>query len=275
MTAPAPATAIEHWRSGLAEWAIPPNILDTAPEPPWPLGTRQFALRADMAQREGIVTPSERRALEALPEGGAVLDVGCGAGAASLPLLSRASRLIAVDGDPRMLEELRSRVPAGIDLTLAEGTWPDVAASVGEADVAVCNHVAYNIADLDAAVDGMSEKARVRVVLELTALHPRTPQSFLWPLFHGIERPTRPTASDAVDVIRSCGFDLQTEEWEPRHLLLASDDLQGLVGAARRYLCVGEDRDPEIAQAVEPRVVQRDGLVGFPPLPVVTVWWDT
>lgn len=267
-------TAIDRWRSALAEWAIPPEILAAAPEPPWQLGTRQFAARADVARRAAATTPSQRRALEALPEHGTVLDVGCGAGAASLPLLERASRLIAVDGDPHMLDELRSRVRDGIDLNTVEGAWPGVSGAVDQADVAVCHHVAYNIADLDIAVQRMSEKARARVVLELTAVHPRTTQSFLWPIFHGIGRPAGPTAAEAVDVIRSCGFDAHSEEWEPRHLLLTSDELSDLVAAARRYLCLGADRDPEIARAIEPRLIRRDGLVGFPPLPVVTVWWN-
>lgn len=263
------------WRSALAEWAIPPDILAGAPASPWQLGTRQFAARADVAMRDESPTPSRRRALEALPERGTVLDIGCGAGAASLPLLGRASRLIAVDGDPAMLEELRARVPAGIDLITIAGAWPDVAGSADRADVAVCHHVAYNIPDLDVAVQRMSEKAGARVVLELTAVHPRTTQSFLWFIFHGIERPAGPTADDAVDVIRECGFAAQAERWEGRHLLLASDELADLVAAARRYLCLGEDRDPEIMSAMEPHLVRRDGLVGFAPLPLVTVWWNT
>ena len=269
------ATAIERWRSALGEWAIPPEILANAPKSPWQLGTRQFAARADVAARDDTPTPSRRRALEALPEGGSVVDIGCGAGAASVPLLQRASRLIAVDGDPKMLDELRTRVPPGVDLTAVEGAWPGVSGAVDQADVVVCHHVAYNIADIDVAVQRMSEKARARVVLELTAVHPRTRQNFLWPIFHGIERPTRPTAADAVDVIRSCGFDVHAEQWEPQQLLLTSDELADLVAAARRYLCLGPERDAEIASAMEPHLVRRDGLVGFAPLPVMTVWWNT
>src|SRR5206468_680590 len=51
----------------------------------------------------GQTSPSVRRALEALPEGGSVLDVGAGAGAASLPLCPPAAAVTAVDQSPAML----------------------------------------------------------------------------------------------------------------------------------------------------------------------------
>lgn len=267
-------SAAARWRAALEEWAIPPEILAAAPESPWQLSTAPFAARADRAMREGPITPSRRRALEVLPEGGAVLDVGAGAGAASLPLVTRAARLVAVDGDAAMLEALRARVPAAVELTVVHGRWPDVAGQVDDVDVVVCNHVAYNLPNLDEAVAAMTAKARRRVVLELTALHPRSGQNFLWPIFHGIERPSRPTAADAVDVVRETGVDPQTEERLPSDVMLASHELPDLVATVRRYLCLGPDRDPEIAAALEPRLVSRGGLVGLPPLPVVTIWWD-
>ncbi|MGH7686827.1 MAG: class I SAM-dependent methyltransferase [Candidatus Dormibacteria bacterium] len=267
-------SAAGRWRSALEEWAIPAEILAAAPESPWQLTTAPFAARADRALREGVTTPSRKRALEALPDGGAVLDVGAGAGAASLPLLTRAARLVAVDGDAAMLAALRDRVPADVDLTVVHGRWPDVAGQVDDVDVVVCNHVAYNVPNLDDAVAAMTMKARRRVVLELTALHPRSGQNFLWPIFHGIERPARPTAADAVAVVRETGVDPRIEERTPTDLMLASHELPDLVATVRRYLCLGPDRDAEIAAALEPRLLRRDGLVGLPPLPVVTVWWD-
>lgn len=269
-----PPSAIERWRSALAEWAIPPEILAGAPESPWALSPRTFAARADRALAAPAPTPSNRRAAEALPAGGSVLDVGAGAGAASLPLMRRASRLVAVDAAPEMLGELRARVPACVELAIVQGRWPDVASQVPVVDVVVCHHVAYNVADLDAFVLRMTERARRRVVMELTKEHPRSAQSFLWPIFHGIERPTRPTAGDAVDVIRACGLMPHVEEWTPEDLLLASDGMADVVASMRRSLCLTEERDAEIAGAVESRIVRRDGCVGLAPRPVVTVWWD-
>jgi SAM-dependent methyltransferase len=274
MSAPSAQTAIDRWKSDLRAWAIPQEILDAAPDDPWAMSARPFAARADRAMRATTPTPSLRLAVDALPQRGAVLDVGSGAGAASLPLLARASRLVAVDTSADMLEELRARVPAGIDLTLVHGRWPDSAADVPQVDVVVCHHVAYNIANLDEAVLRMTEKARRRVVLELTSHHPLSTLNFLWPIFHGIQRPTRPTAADAVDVIRACGLSARFEEWEPADLRLSSDHVEELVASVRRHLCLGADRDAEIARALQSQIVRQGDRVGLQPSPIVTVWWD-
>ncbi|HKC74769.1 MAG TPA: class I SAM-dependent methyltransferase, partial [Chloroflexota bacterium] len=100
--------AAERWKQALAAWAIPPAILAAAPESPWGFPTELFERRADAVPAEP--TPSTQRALEALPEGGSVLDVGCGAGAASLPLAARAGHLIGVDPSAEMLRAFRRRV---------------------------------------------------------------------------------------------------------------------------------------------------------------------
>src|SRR2546426_789904 len=70
-----------------------------------------------------------RRSLEALPEGGSILDVGCGAGAASLPLSSRAGELIGVDTSNEMLDAFRERAErGGVAVRTIAGHWPEVAA---------------------------------------------------------------------------------------------------------------------------------------------------
>src|SRR5256885_596520 len=100
-------SAAQGWRRALADWAIPEEILAAAPESPWTFPVELFARRADAAP--DAPTVSNRKALEALHEGGAVLDVGCGAGAASLPLARRAGMLTGVDSSDGMLEAFRER----------------------------------------------------------------------------------------------------------------------------------------------------------------------
>src|SRR5919198_6398731 len=128
--------AAERWKQALAAWAIPPTILAAAPESPWGFPTELFERRADAVPAEP--TPSTQCALEALPEGGSVLDVGCGAGAASLPLAARAGRLIGGDPSAEMLRAFRRRVEAaGKAVTMIEGPWPSVAEQTPVADVVV------------------------------------------------------------------------------------------------------------------------------------------
>ena len=48
-------------------------------------------------------TPSHERAREAVPEGGSVLDVGCGGGVAAFALTPPATSVIGVDHQSEML----------------------------------------------------------------------------------------------------------------------------------------------------------------------------
>ena len=64
------------------------------------------------------------------------------------------------------------------------------------ADVVVCHHVVYNVADIVPFLTALATHARLAVVLELTSRHPQVAWSDAWRHFWGIERPTpapRPT----------------------------------------------------------------------------------
>jgi SAM-dependent methyltransferase len=265
-------TAAARWREDLASWAIPDEILARAPESPWHFPVKLFASRAD-AVRTTEPTPSNRRALESLPEDGSVLDVGCGAGAASLALLPRASRLIGVDTSSDMLAAFLERArAAGVEAEAIEGAWPDVADRTPSADVVVCHHVFYNAPDLRTFALRLSDHARHRVVVEMTVDHPLSNLNPLWLRFHGLVRPTRPTADDAVAVLRQAGLSPEREDWNaPRPG--GFDTRAELVAMVRRLLCLPAERDPEIDQALGERPVDREGRWGFPDRPVATLWW--
>jgi hypothetical protein len=47
-----------------------------------------------------------------------------------------------------------------------------------------------------------------------------------------------------------------------------------LVAWVRRRLCLPAARDPEIEDALGPRIISEDGAVSLPPRPVVTLWWE-
>ncbi len=257
--------AAQAWAEALAAWAIPEWIMAQAPESPWSFPTTTFVAAA-LRAKAGPLTPTHLRALEALPAEGEVLDVGAGAGAASLPLGRRARGIVAVDQSSEMLEEMRRLGGPGLSLTAVQGVWPDVASRVGSADVVICANVAYNVPQLDRFVLELTAHARSRVVLELTERHPQSSVNWLWEHFWGLTRPESPTALDARSVVaEATGQEVGMESWEGRDVLEAGPDPE-LVAWIRRRLCLDPSRDQELAEL----------LASHPPdLPPrrVTLWW--
>jgi ubiquinone/menaquinone biosynthesis C-methylase UbiE len=258
-------SAAEDWARDLASWAIPPEILARRPEDPWAFRVASFVRATEQAMT--VDTPSLRRAREAIPPGGSVLDVGCGAGAASLPLCPPAASVAGIDESPGMLSAFADQAVAlGIDHREIQGRWPDVAHDVNEADVVVCNHVLYNIADLGPFVLAMAHRARRRTVIEMTSEHPRVWMRPLWRALHDIDRPTRPVADDAIAVLRELGIEPHVERWL-RPTPMKDETIDELVESVRDGLCVNVDRDAEIAEVLrnEPPPAERE---------ITTLWWD-
>ena len=267
--------AAARWRDQLAAWALPDRILRAVPDSPWAIPKDVFTRRADDSVA-GPTGPSYVRASEALRPAGTVLDVGAGAGAASLPLARWATRLSAVDSSEDMLAAFAERAAQlGIAYDVVLGRWPDVAAQVAPADVVVCHHVFYNAPDLAAFALALTDRARRRVVVELTEGHPVRVLNPLWKQLHDLDRPEGPTATDARDVLREAGLDPHREE-RTRPLRPEYPSFDALVAVTRRRLCLPPERDPELADALVRLGVDpdhpRDLSLGDESL--VTLWWD-
>jgi SAM-dependent methyltransferase len=268
------AGALERWREQLDGWAIPSEILAAAPESPWGYPVGLFRSRARRAGTRPA-TPSNLEAARFMPEGGSVLDVGAGAGAASLPLAGLASRLVAVDESPAMVASfLDAADAAGVPAEAVEGRWPEVAGRVGPADVVVCHHVLYNVADLAPFALALTGHARRRVVAELTDRHPLAGLRPLWRRFHDLDRPTGPGADDAVAALGAAGLEVDRQDWEQPDRF-GFDDFDELVAFTRRRLCLPAARDPEVAEALlDEGTRQVDGVwVSGQPRRVTTLSW--
>jgi len=269
--------ASERWALALASWAIPDEILSRAPESPWTFPPELFRSRAERATT-GQPSTTTVRAAEALPAGGTVLDVGVGAGAASVSLWARASRVTGVDNAEAMLEEFgRAAAAAGVEAVAALGRWPDVAAEVVAADVVVCAHVLYNVQELEPFVRALHEHARRRVAIEITSTHPLAWMSDLWLRFHDLQRPTEPTADVAEEALREWGFDVEREDVTTPPRGGGFERREDAVGLIRRRLCLTPDRDDEVAEALGDRLAKHEGLWSAGPerQRLVTLWWDT
>lgn len=252
------------WRADLESWAIPDEIVAQAPVNPWTHQVARFARRTDklVAAPEG---PTFERAHEVLPEGGSVLDVGAGTGAASLPL--RPAVLIAVDEHAGMLTELLKRAEGGPSVQIIEGRWPGVADRTPAADVVVCSNVIFNVPDLVDFLMALDVHARRRVVIEVPEVHPTSWLNPLWMHFHGLRRPSRPTSGDVVAIIRAMGFDVRQESRISPDAPFAT--IEEMTASACRRLCLDPARAAEVGE-----VAVDLGLWPVPPRRFVTMWWD-
>ena len=269
------AELLERWRLDLESWAIPEEILAAVAESPWELPRQLFARRATR-RREAPSGPSFQRAWEALDPSGCLLDVGAGGGAASLPLAPRATEITAVDGDQQMLSAfLDNSAGLGPPARGICGRWPDVAGEVAPADVVTCHHVLYNVPDLGTFVTELTAHARRRVVVEITARHPLTPLNPLWEHFHGLHRPTVPTAADAIAILEALGLAPSHLAWS-RPGELEYESFDDLVEVTRRRLCLPESRAGDVGGALREIGVgtARPSDLGSSATNLVTIWWD-
>lgn len=254
-------SAAETWSESLPRWAIPREIVDRAPTSPWIHPVSTFTPKGDLH----VGTPSRMRALEALPDGGSVLDVGCGGGRAAFGLVPPAAHVVGVDHQQGMLDVFAAQAAErGTDCTTVLGDWPAVADRTPVADVVVCHHVFYNVADLVPFVHALSSHTRRRVVVELPMHHPLSGLSAMWKEFWDLDRPVSPTAHDALAVVREAGFDAHLEEFVQVTGVRPVTDED--VEFTRIRLCLGADRDAGIRAHLEANPVTERHLA--------TIWWD-
>ena len=265
---------LDGWRDELAGWAIPEEITSAVPQSPWVLPRQVFARRADRlaAAPEG---PSFLRAWGALDPPGSVLDVGAGAGAACIPLLPRTTALTAVDTDPEMLELLAQRAGALTGkVALVAGSWPEVAPEAAPADVVTCYNVVYNAPDILPFLAALTASARRLVVVELTAEHPLVSMNRLWLQFHGLRRPSGPTADDLLQILAAMGISASHKRWQ-RPGAADYSSFAELAAVTTRRLCLPPERAEEVAAALLDGGADPDQPVdlGTSHRDIVTIWW--
>lgn len=257
MTRPA-----EQWAAELRAWALPRHILEAAPQEPWVFPPDMFTAPPPGS---GPRSRSTAIAAAALEQGGTVLDVGCGGGAAAFALVPPATTVIGTDRQPDMLARFAETAASrGVPVTVIVGPWPEVADDVPSADVVVSHNVLYNVPDLVPFAEAMDAHARRRVVVELTDRHPQVSRAPLWKHFWGLDRPAGPSAALAAEVLRDAGFPIRMERSSPTR---RDADRAAAVEPAFwcRQLCLPSDRVDEVAALV----------AGLPfPQDRVTLWWD-
>ena len=256
-------TAAERWTRQMAGWAIPAEILAGATHQPFVFTPEIFAAPEPGTFERSL---SNRRAAEALGDGGSVLDVGCGGGAAAFAVAPPATEVIGTDRQDNMLEMFAATARRrGIAAQVHAGSWPEAADAVPVADVVVCHNVLYNVTDLPPFLAALDAHARRRVVIEITPKHPQDRRRMLWRHFWNLERPHEPTAATAVEAIAEAGLDPVVEESllpeDPR--IARRRELEAPQWC--RNLCLPPEREPEVAELLADVPFPRER---------VTIWWD-
>jgi len=249
------------WREKLADWAIPQEIVDQAPENPWIHPVELFQIPKVI-----LDNPSHLKARQAMPQAGSVLDIGCGGGIAAFALTPPASLVIGIDHQPDMLEIFENNAnDRNLESLTFEGFWPQIEGNVPKADVVTAHHVVYNVPNIEDFILEASNHAHNRVVIEMPDRHPQSNAAALWKHFWNLDRPASPSSDELMDVIYDLGIVANREKWQGQ--MRREQSLEQLARYSRIRLCLPESREDEVLEFLrsQPRVDFQD---------LVTIWWD-
>jgi SAM-dependent methyltransferase len=168
-----------------------------------------------------------------------ILDVGAGTGRHTLALAPHVERVTAVEPSAAMLGLLRDDLAehkiTNVETVAAE--W--LQADVPSADVVLCSHVLYPIADVQPFIRKLAAHAKQRVFVYLRA-DPLPTDFGLWPEFHGEPLQLQPTHLDLVNVLAQLSILPDVEVVEHRFTWTFAN-IDEAVPQVRNSLCLSED----------------------------------
>lgn len=199
------------------------------------------------------------RVRDAITSDSTVLDVGAGTGRHTLALAAHVARITAVDPSAAMLGFLREDVTAAgltnVDVVQAE--WMD--ADVAQADVVICSHVLYPIADPLPFVSRLESHARERVFVYLR-LDPLPTDMGLWSAFYGVPLQAQPSALDLMNLLAQSGTFADLEVVNHR-FTWTFETIDEAVAQVRNTLCLN---DADEAATTKLRSLLEQRLVPWP-----------
>lgn len=203
--------------------------------------------------------PFIARVLAAATPTTTVLDVGAGTGRHTLALAPHVARVTAVDPSEAMLGLLREDV-ANERLQNVETVQADwLAADVAPADIVICSHVLYPIADVVPFVKKLEAAAKQRVYIYIR-VDPLPTDMGLWSEFYGVPLQAQPVHSDLVPLLWQIGVECDVEVVHHRFSWTFAD-IDEAVDQTRNSLCLREDDAAAIEKLrslLESRLVPHD-----------------
>jgi SAM-dependent methyltransferase len=223
--------------------------------------------------------PVLERVREKLPAGdGRVLDVGAGTGRYAVPLAELGARVIALEPNAAMAallgEEARAR---GVSIPVEQREWPAAEPEVGSADVVLCAHVVYPIADIVPFVRALDRAARSAVVMVARLGQVDEAIAHVFAAVHGEPRVPMPSLPDLYMLLLQLGFPVSAT-LHPFETRWAFADAEAAVADAAGRLGVTPDSPawPAMESAVRSRLVPRGDEVLLAPSQAYqgVLWWE-
>lgn len=185
-----------HWRRLVAA-----RVAAAGPrESYWDRRARGFAFAV------GSADPSLPRALEErLAPHKTLVDVGAGSGRHAAPLADRLDWVTAVEPSQAM----RELIPDRPNMTVVAAAWED--AEVAPADLVLCSHVLYGIAEPVPFLEKMESAARERVFVLLRNRRHRRPPDVVSEMLRGAPAPRQVVFDDLYNLLRQMGRDPEVE----------------------------------------------------------------
>jgi SAM-dependent methyltransferase len=203
-------------------------------------GRRAKAYREALHQRTDE-DPFFVRLREGIDPASTVLDVGAGTGRHTLALSPLVAHVTAVEPSEAMLALLREEVVAqrlkNVDTVAAE--W--LQADVEPADVVLCSHVLYPIADVAPFIRKLTAFAKQRVFVYLR-VDPLPTDFGLWSEFYGEPLQLQPAHLDLLNVLAQLEIAANVAIVEHRFSWTFAT-IDEAVDQVRNSLCLRDDDD--------------------------------
>ena len=194
--------------------------------------------------------------------GSTALDVGGGAGRMALPMALKCEHVTVVEPSDSMITQMReSGAEARIgNVSVTQAVWED--AQVDSADIVLCAHVVYGVADIEPFIRKLDAHAGSLVVILAFVESPMTRISRFWKPVHGEERIDMPALPELVSVLWEMGIypDVQMmgpvmpDKFEDREVALTQ--LRN-----RLYVPAGSDEEIRLKSAMDELLLDVDGGV--------------
>ena len=186
-----------------------------------------------------------------------VLDVGGGAGRLALPLALRCRHVTVVEPSASMVEQLEegARDADITNVTTVQDPWEE--ADSEPADIVLCAHVLYGVADVVPFIRKLEASARDKV---LVLMFIDSPQSHLAPLWEPVHREVRinlPAVPELLRVMWEIGIypDLEMVHSNPPHRI---EGREAAIEEFRQRLYVeaGTAKDRRLEEAADRLLVE-------------------